>query len=119
MSDEARRELLEEFADVLWNAPYNQNHEYLLDSLEKAVDEYLQATLLREERIRWEWPEIPEGWRYCENQTFSDDYSSLSRTVTDAPRDAFPFDYNRKSVQARRVEEERWVTPWKAIDASK
>jgi hypothetical protein len=64
-----------------------------------------------ERRHRWEWPPVPEGWRACDNQTFDDD-GSLWRLVTSAPEHESPFEHEREWVEARRIDEQRWVTPW-------
>lgn len=71
-----------------------------------------------ERRHRWEWPPVPEGWRACDNQTFDDD-GRLWRTVTNAPRDESPFNHEHEWVEARRIDEHRWVTPWEAAESGR
>ena len=66
--------------------------------------------LERESQVRWEWPEIPEGWRACDNHTLTE--GRMWRTVTAAPEDESPYVHEYEFAEATRYEVERWVTPW-------
>jgi hypothetical protein len=76
--------------------------------------ERLSAELVRETRYRWEpiGDDPPEGWRRCDNATFSEDYLTYSVTYTDAPRNESPFNHNSIWRKYRRITQERYVTPW-------
>lgn len=91
-----------------WENIDEEHRAFYRSDAEAVLDE---LGLVRETRIRWEWPEIPEGWRYCDNQTFTDD-GVLWRTATNAPKNEAPFKYETTYPEAKRYEDERFVSPW-------
>lgn len=66
----------------------------------------------RETRIKWRpQEELPEGWRWLENQTLHDD-GRYTRSMTSAPEGGKWWEHETRSVEFDRVIEERFVTEW-------